>query len=139
MEDMKCTCIGDSIKRHLEGALIYYIRGIQRDVAEFARAAIEYKNINPELSKHYSQLVESQNAFLEEIEAAKRVVKALPICEGEEENPHPKRLTVPEQHQLKIARDTLKMSDVGARIMGGPTKEEAREIIKKLTGQVAKE
>jgi len=31
------------------------------------------------------------------------------------------------------------MSDVGARIMGGPTKEEAREIIKKLTGKVAKE
>ena len=54
-------------------------------------------------------------------------------------NPYPKRLTVPEQHQLKIARDTLKMSDVGARIMGGPTKEEAREIIKKLTGREAKE
>ena len=50
-----------------------------------------------------------------------------------------KNLDVPEQHQLKVARDTLKMSDMGARIMGGPTKEEAREIIKKLTGKVAKE
>ena len=58
------------------------------------------------------------------------------VTEG---NPYPKGLTVPEQHQLKIAKDTLKMSDVGARIMGGPTKEEAREIIKKLTGKVAKE
>ena len=56
-----------------------------------------------------------------------------------EGNPYPKNLTVPEQHQLKIAKDTLKMSDVGARIMGGPTKEQAREIIKKLTGKVAKE
>ena len=139
MEDMKCACMSDSIKRHLEGALIHYIRGIQRDVSEFARAAIEYKDVNPALSQHYSQLVESQNAFLEEIEASKRVIKALPICEGKEGNPYPKRLTIPEQHQLKIARDTLKMSDVGAKIMGGPTKEEAREIIKKLTGREAKE
>ena len=46
-------------------------------------------------------------------------------------------LTVPERHQLKIARDTLKMSDVGARIMGGPTKEQAREIILRLTGRRA--
>jgi hypothetical protein len=28
-------------------------------------------------------------------------------------------LTVPEQHQRKIALDTLRMSEVGARIMGG--------------------
>ncbi len=46
-------------------------------------------------------------------------------------------LTVPERHQLKIARNTLKMSDVGARIMGGPTKEQAREIILRLTGRRA--
>ena len=45
----------------------------------------------------------------------------------------------PEQHQLKIARATLKMSDVGALIMGGPTKAEAREIILRLTGKPAKE
>jgi hypothetical protein len=48
-------------------------------------------------------------------------------------------LTVPERHQLRIARDTLKMSDVGARIMGGPTKEEAREIIFRLTGRKVSE
>lgn len=50
-----------------------------------------------------------------------------------------KNLTVPEKHQLKVARDTLKMSDIGASIMGGPTKEEARAIILKLTGSPAKE
>lgn len=44
-----------------------------------------------------------------------------------------RKLTVPEQHQLRIAKDTLRMSDVGAMIMGGPTKEEAREIIQRLT------
>lgn len=46
--------------------------------------------------------------------------------------------TVPERHQLKIARSTLKMSDAGALIMGGPTKAEAREIILRLTGRSPK-
>ena len=49
-----------------------------------------------------------------------------------------KTLSVPEQHQLRIARQTLKYSDVGARIMGGMTKDEARAIILKLTGKPAK-
>ena len=44
-------------------------------------------------------------------------------------------LSVPDKHQLRIARDTLKMSDVGARIMGGPSKEEARAIILRITGR----
>ena len=48
-------------------------------------------------------------------------------------------LTVPEQHQLKIARKTLTYSDAGAKIMGPPTKAEARQIIKKLTGRLPKE
>lgn len=43
---------------------------------------------------------------------------------------HP--LTIPEKHQLKIAEDTLRMSDAMARIMGGMTKDEAKEIITKL-------
>lgn len=34
-------------------------------------------------------------------------------------------------HQLKIAKQTLRYSDVGARIMGGMTKEEAREVLRK--------
>ena len=49
------------------------------------------------------------------------------------------KLSVPEQHQLNIARKTLKMSDVGARIMGGMTKEQARDVIKRLTGKPPKE
>ena len=48
-------------------------------------------------------------------------------------------LSVPEQHQLKVARKTLTYSDVGARIMGGPTKAEARKIIFELTGRKPKE
>jgi len=50
-----------------------------------------------------------------------------------------RQLSVPERHQLKIARATLEMSDVGAMIMGGPNKEEARAIILKLTGKPASE
>ena len=42
--------------------------------------------------------------------------------------------TVAQRHQLAVARKTLTYSDVGARIMGGPTKHEARNIIKELTG-----
>ena len=50
-----------------------------------------------------------------------------------------RELSVPEKHQLAIAKKTLTYSDAGAKIMGGPTKEEAREIIRRLTGRPAKE
>ena len=43
-----------------------------------------------------------------------------------------RQLSVPEQHQLRIARDTLRMNDVMARIMGGMTKDEARVIVARL-------
>ncbi len=36
----------------------------------------------------------------------------------------------PEEHQIKIAKDTLKMPDAMAGVMGGPSKEEAKEILK---------
>jgi hypothetical protein len=32
----------------------------------------------------------------------------------------------------KLMKDTLKMTDVGARCMGGPTKDEARNYLRKL-------
>jgi len=35
-----------------------------------------------------------------------------------------------DKHQFKIAKDTLKMSDAGARIMGGMTKEQARVFLR---------
>lgn len=61
------------------------------------------------------------------------VVRRVPGRSHHQRNPHGRKLTVPEQHQLKIARQTLRMSDAGARIMGGMTKEEARQIVAKLT------
>ena len=50
-----------------------------------------------------------------------------------------KTLSIPEQHQLKIARRTLKLSEIGAKIMGGMDHNEARVVILKLTGKPAKE
>lgn len=43
-----------------------------------------------------------------------------------------KKLSVPEKHQKKIAIKTLKMSDIGAAIMGGMTKNEARNFLLKI-------
>jgi hypothetical protein len=57
-----------------------------------------------------------------------------------EEGTQPKRqLSVFDKHQLKIARQTLRYSDAGANIMGGMTKDQARAIIKRLTGKDPKE
>ena len=35
------------------------------------------------------------------------------------------------KHQIRIAKATLKLSDVGAKIMGGMTKQEARDLLNK--------
>ena len=40
------------------------------------------------------------------------------------------RLTVSQQHQQRVAIHTLKLSDAGARVMGGMTKEEARRFLR---------
>ena len=41
-------------------------------------------------------------------------------------------LTTPQKHQLKIAKDTLKMSDAGAKVMGGMTKNDAKKFLKSI-------
>ena len=50
-----------------------------------------------------------------------------------------RELSVAEKHQLKIARRTLELSDVGAMILGGMDKPTARDVILRLTGKPAKE
>ncbi len=37
------------------------------------------------------------------------------------------------KHQLRIARQTLRLTDEGAKILGGMTKEEARALLRKHT------
>ena len=42
------------------------------------------------------------------------------------------KLSVAQRHQLSIALSTLKMSDAGVLVMGGMTKEEARDFLKSI-------
>src|SRR5713101_826646 len=46
---------------------------------------------------------------------------------------NPRELSVEEKHQLKIARATLRMPEAISVVMGGPTKKQAREIVRRLT------
>ena len=40
-------------------------------------------------------------------------------------------MSIFDKHQLRIAVQTLKLSDAGAAILGGQTKDEARAVLKK--------
>jgi len=42
--------------------------------------------------------------------------------------------SVPDKHQIAIAKKTLRLSDVGAMILGGMTKEEARSVLREKAG-----
>ncbi len=50
-----------------------------------------------------------------------------------------RQLSVPEKHQLRIARDTMRMSDPMVGVMGGPNKEQSKKIIQELTGRPYKD
>ena len=41
-------------------------------------------------------------------------------------------LSVPEKHQLNIAKKTLKMNDAAVGVMGGMSKDEARSFLQKI-------
>ena len=43
-----------------------------------------------------------------------------------------RELSIPEQHQKRIAIQTLRMNDIGALIMGGMTKYEARAFLVRI-------
>lgn len=46
-----------------------------------------------------------------------------------------KELSVPDQHVLKISRQSLRMNCVGVRIMGGPDHKQAADNILRITGK----
>ena len=75
-----CSCMNPAVELHLEGALVHYIKDIQKDIVTFAAAAVEFKESNPTLSEHYLALVKSQWDFIEELQKAKGVIKSLPEC-----------------------------------------------------------
>lgn len=46
-----------------------------------------------------------------------------------------RQLSVPETHQLRIARRTLEMNPAMVAVMGGPNIEESEKIVEELTGR----
>lgn len=90
--------------------------------------------------RHVRSLTKEQEEAKGETLRGIRRMRRLPPPIGTPKQKRTRRyLSVPERHQLKIARKTLTYSDVGAKIMGGPTKAEARQIIKRLTGRMPRE
>lgn len=79
---------------------------MDQDIEKAVQAVLEGKNIPDVLGVH----AKSSGEF---------------ASEGRE-------LSVPDRHQKKIALDTLRLSDAGASIMGGMSKEEARTFLKKI-------
>ena len=37
-----------------------------------------------------------------------------------------------DEHQIRIAVQTLRLNDVGVKVLGGPDKEEARQTLKRF-------
>ena len=46
-----------------------------------------------------------------------------------------RNVTVTEKYQLKIARHILRLGKQGITVLSGPSREEARRIIERLTGE----
>jgi len=109
-----------------------YANDFLRHAAELRKQKKSWSEIRAQLKNKFS-LSDEQAAnvagIAQETEFAyDDSIKKSPVKET-------RQLSVPERHQLKIAYDTLKMPDAMVGVMGGPTKEEAKQIIKKLTGQ----
>jgi hypothetical protein len=54
------------------------------------------------------------------------------VASDEEPLEEKDKLSVPQKHQLAIAKKTLKMSDAGATVMGGMNKKEAVDFLKSI-------
>lgn len=67
------------------------------------------------------------------------VVSPMESFAGGKDVERKRELTVPEKHQLRIAKQTINMPDAMVGILGGMTKQEAVEVIKRLTGKSPKD
>jgi hypothetical protein len=67
------------------------------------------------------------------------VADAMPAARAKKELKGRRKLSVFEQHELKIARDTIRMPEAIVGVMGGPSKTDARASILRLTGKLPKE
>jgi len=107
-------------------------------------AEVDVKKVIKDLAKSYGDSNEDQGkmvnlmkglAFSDDAEANK-FMKALDKWTTEYADKNVKEKVMKEvnvfdKHQIKIAKDTLKMHDAGAMVMGGMNKDEARRVLKK--------
>jgi hypothetical protein len=114
------------------------LRGINLNKSEMTRSqAIDYLH-----DKGYSRRISAQLADLAILQknagtvfemALEKALEKSRTIGAKDVQPRKKRqLSVPEQHQLKIARDTIK-NPMKGKFLGGPSLEEAQEIVARLT------
>jgi len=120
--------VGDvaSIVREAKQADVYkQIRGLGLTVKKDAAGdyVVNYKGYKP-----------GEGHFTDDLDdalgTAKQMAKKMPKAKAKVEEAE--KLSVPDTHQKSIALKTLKMSDVGANVMGGMTKAQARTFLKKI-------
>ena len=121
----ECKCMRQAPKQAIEWAIDYHLASLRKEFREWEAIAREPRSgqLSDDpmiIEKNITHLRKELDSYMD----LRKEIIELPRCdepafEVQSGNPHnPRKLSVPEQHQLKIAKDTLKMSDVGARIMG---------------------
>jgi len=131
--------------------------GYGKEISEMIKGELESAEDWEDMYNAFDNLREDVYEYLLEMqrekegEAVEKAYKDL-VEEGEISKPDPrfhptiiegqtflksegkKNMDFFEKQQLRIAKDTLKMPDTMANVMGGMSKEQAREIIKKYEG-----
>jgi len=142
----KGKCVGSRLKESLvdeaKGLSMSYLKRIVPD--EYLKDPLYMKVLMAKDIKEYDKAYDTLKKIRGET-AVKNFISKLPPgmyphkgkaakmrSKISEEKIPSKPLSTPEKHQLKIAKDTLKMSNTMAKVMGGMSKKEAKKIIEKF-------
>ncbi len=69
------------------------------------------------------------------VNSTRELYSSMTTCDRIRAMTKQRKLTVPEHHELKIARRTMKLTDQMITVLGGPSKSEARATIRRITGK----
>jgi len=126
---------GEEKDNYISSCIAFFIdEGKDKEQA----AAICYskweKRNEEKVDKHmkFYDFLEEEGTITADIEKNLAMGSKEPSAAKTKKKVEEKTLSVPEKHQLNIAKKTLKMSGVGAMIMGGMSKEEARMFLKSI-------
>ena len=86
------------------------------------------KSVTPVVPENIIKVINQTTAFKQ----LKRLARSFEGMERLKEVLKLYELTVPQKHQLKIAKDTLKMPDAMVGVMGGMNKDQARKFLKSI-------